>query len=121
MDHLSIVELDARCERVAGRNLDPLDRPAYNRLNLESKVGSAKCIELDQCVAHVLPCSLADRGDLDHIEPVDGALIREINDTLIDELFRMCWYGEVPDDPPRKQVATSAPNFTWVDEGAHDE
>jgi len=121
LDYLTVIEPDAHSDGVSRRDLNILDRPTDDCFQLEPKVGSAECIELDERVAELLPRRFADRSHLDYIEPIDGGLIVKVDYALVDQLIRMRWDGEVTYHSPREQVPTSSPKLAWINKRTDDE
>ncbi len=121
LDYLTVIKPDLYRQRVLFRDLDILDRPPDNGFELEPKIGSAKGVELDERVAELLSCRLADRSNLDDIQAIDSGLIGEVNYAFIDESFFMRWNRNVTYDPTCEQVPTSAPKLARINEGADGE
>jgi hypothetical protein len=115
LDDVPIVELDSHRQRIASWDLYLLDRSADDGFDLEPKVGGAERIELDERIAELLSCRLADRGDLDDIETIDRALIGQVSDALVHEIVGMMGYGQVPDDLSGEEVATTTTKLRRID------
>jgi hypothetical protein len=121
LDYPTVIKPDAHRQGVSGRDLDILDPLADNCFELEPKIGSAKGIELDERVAELFSCRLADRSHLDDIEAIDSGLISDVNYALSDELPRMSWNRNITYDPPCEQVPTSTPKLARINKGADDQ